>query len=146
MKLQIALAAVMFSAAAPAAPPEYLGKPTLGTLQLPFSDAVRVGDMLFLSGQIGNTPDGKLPKGFEAQSRQAMDNIGAILKRAGLTHDDLVKCTVMLDDMADWPAFNAIYAPYFKPGRLPARSAFDTDGLALGALIEVECWAYAGPK
>ena len=75
---------------------------------------------------------------MEAQARQAMDNLGAALKLAGLGWDDVVKCTVMLDDMADWPAFNQVYRTYFPDGKFPARSAFGADGLALGALLEVE--------
>ena len=122
---------------------EHIGKPMLGDQRLPFSSAVRVGDLLFLSGQLGNTPDGKLPAGMEAQARQAMENIGAVLKGQGLGFGDLVKCTVMLDDMADWPAFNKVYVTYFPDGKYPARSAFGADGLALGALLEVECIAHA---
>ena len=140
-----AILAVASASKTIAAPPDYLGRPNIGGNPLPFSDAVRVGDMLYLSGQIGQI-DGKVPVGIEAQTRVVMDGIGAVLKRSNLTHDDLVKCTVMLDDMADWPAFNTVYVKYFKPGRLPARSAFGADGLALGAKVEVECWAYAGKK
>ncbi len=125
---------------------EHIGAPTFNGQRLPFSEAVRVGDMLYLSGQLGNTPDGKLPEGMEAQARQAMDNIGTVLKKQGLGFGDVVKCTVMLDNMADWPAFNKVYVTYFPDGKFPARSAFGADGLALGALLEVECWAYAGPK
>ena len=144
--MRIIAAALLFAAnAANAAPPEYFGRPSLGSTPLPFSDAVKVGDTLYLSGQLGLI-DGKVPATFDAEAKQVMDNIGAILKARGLTHDDLVKCTVMLDDMANWPAFNKIYMPYFKPGRMPARSAFGADGLAVGARVEVECWAYAGPK
>ena len=122
---------------------EHIGKPMLGEQRLPFSSAVRVGDLLFLSGQIGNKPDGKLPAGIEAQARQAMENIGAVLKGQGLGFGDLVKCTVMLDDMKDWPAFNKVYVTYFPDEKYPARSAFGADGLALGALLEVECIAHA---
>ena len=68
-----------------------------------------------------------------------MDNIGAVLKATGLGWGDVVNCTVMLDNMADWPAFNTIYVTYFPDEKFPARSAFGADGLALGALIEVEC-------
>jgi 2-iminobutanoate/2-iminopropanoate deaminase len=125
---------------------EHIGTPMLGEQRLPFSDAVRVGDMFFLSGQIGNRPDGTLPKGIEAQARQAMDNIEAVLKKQGLGLGDVVKCTVMLDDMAEWPAFNRVYVTYFPDGKFPARSAFGADGLALGALVEVECWAHAPGK
>ena len=74
--------------------------------------------------------------------RQAMDNIGAVLARRGLSFDAVVKCTAMLADMNDWPAFNKVYVGYFKPGQLPARSAFAASGLALGGRIELECWAY----
>jgi reactive intermediate/imine deaminase len=109
----------------------------------PFSPAVRVGDTLYLSGMIGARPDGTLPDGIEAQAAQAMDNVAAVLKMAGRGWGDVVRCTVMLDDMADWPAFNRIYVGYFRELPLPARSAFGTDGLALGARVEVECQAYA---
>ena len=137
-------AAVSVSAQAP--PVERFGKPMLGTQRLPFSDAVRVGDTLYLSGQIGLGSDGKLPAGIDAQARQAMDNIGGVLKARGLGFGDVVKCTVMLDNMADWPAFNKVYVTYFADEKYPARSAFGADGLAIGALVEVECMAHAGPK
>ena len=114
-----------------------------GGFRVPFSSAVRVGDILYLSGVIGTRNDGKLPDGIEAQTRQTMDNIGAMLARAGRGWDDVFKCTVMIEDMKDWQAFNRVYVTYFKPGRLPARSSFGADGLALGALVEVECLAYA---
>jgi 2-iminobutanoate/2-iminopropanoate deaminase len=122
---------------------EHIGKPMLGEQRLPFSSAVRVGDLMFLSGQLGIGTEGKLPAGMEAQAKQTMENIGAVLKEQGLGFDDLVKCTVMLDDMADWPAFNKVYVTYFSDGKFPARSAFGADGLALGALVELECIAYA---
>ncbi len=125
---------------------EHIGKPMLGEQRLPFSEAVRVGDMLYLSGQLGIAPDGKLPAGIEAQARQTMDNIGTVLKAQGLGWNDVVKCTVMLDNMADWPAFNKVYVTYFPDGKFPARSAFGADGLALGALLELECMAYAGNR
>lgn len=131
----------MAALAMASATPERIGQPMLDGKPLPFSEAVRVGDTIYLSGQIGRTPDGKLPQGIEAQSRQTMDNIAATLAKAGASWSDVVKCTVMLDDMKDWPAFNAVYATYFKDGQFPARSAFGADGLALGALIEVECIA-----
>lgn len=121
--------------------PERIGQPMLDGKPLPFSEAVRVGDTLYLSGQIGRTADGKLPAGIEAQARQTMGNIAATLAKAGAGWDDVVKCTVMLDDMKDWPAFNAVYVTYFKDGKFPARSAFGANGLALGALVEVECLA-----
>lgn len=111
---------------------------------LPFSEAVQVDDMLYLSGQIGVAPGttSLVPGGMEAEARQTMDNIGSVLARRNLDFDAVVKCTIMLADMADWPAFNDIYVEYFKPGRLPARSAFASSGLAYGGKLEVECWAH----
>jgi len=114
-----------------------------GGFRLPFSAAVRVGDVLYLSGQIGTRADGSLAEGIEAQARQTMDNIGAVLGQAGLGWRDVFRCLVMLDDMAQWQAFNRVYVTYFDPASLPARSALGADGLALGALVEVECQAYA---
>ena len=125
---------------------EHFGRPQHDGQPLPFSDAVRIGDVLYLSGQLGVGPDGKLKDGIEGQTRQAMDNVGAILKRAGLDFGDLFHCTAFLADMKDWPKFNQTYVPYFRAGKLPARSAVGVNGLALGALIEIECQAYAGRK
>lgn len=109
----------------------------------PFSPAVRVGDVVYLSGQIGATAGGRIPDGIEAQARAAMDNLAAAAKLAGVGMQDVFKCLVMLDDMSQWGAFNEVYVTYFEPGRLPARSAFGVDGLALGATLEVECMALA---
>ncbi len=120
-----------------------IGEPMLNGQRLPFSSAVRAGDTVYLSGALGITPDGKLGEGMEAQARLAMDNLGSALKSAGLGWGDVAKCMVMLDDMKDWPAFNKVYVTYFPDGKYPARSAFGADGLALGALVEVECIAYA---
>jgi reactive intermediate/imine deaminase len=113
------------------------------SLGLPFSSAVRVGDLLYLSGALGNLP-GTLTLaagGIANEARQTMDNIGAVLRHCGLGFGDVVKCTVMLADMSEWIAFNKIYVTYFEPRRLPARSAFGANGLALGARVEVECLA-----
>jgi reactive intermediate/imine deaminase len=109
---------------------------------LPFSDAVRVGNMLYLSGQIGTDSSMHvISGGVEAETRQAMENIGKILKKNGASFDDVVKCTIMLADIKDWPAVNEVYRTYFRKERLPARSAFASSGLALGAKIEIECLA-----
>jgi enamine deaminase RidA (YjgF/YER057c/UK114 family) len=122
---------------------EHIPAPARGDTPRPFSEAVRVGDVLYLSGQIGTRSDGSLPDGFDAQARQTMENVGAALARQGLGWGDVFHCLVMLENMADWPAFNRVYVPYFPAGKLPARSAFGADGLALGALVELECKAYA---
>lgn len=109
----------------------------------PFSAAVPAGDMLYLSGQIGIAPEtGSLVSGgIAAETRQAMANIGATLREQQLDYRHLVKCTVMLTDMAQWPEFNTVYASYFPEGRYPARSAFGASALALGAQVEIECIA-----
>jgi 2-iminobutanoate/2-iminopropanoate deaminase len=131
--------------AAPARPVvEHIGRQSLDGQPLPFSEAVRVGDILYLSGQLGRGPDGKLPAGIEAQTRNVMDNIGATLKQAGVGYDRLFHCTVFLSDMKNWADFNKVYVGYFPDGPLPARSALGANGLALDALVEVECQAYVG--
>ena len=122
---------------------QFIASPDDSALGLPFSAAVRVGDMLYLSGAIGNRP-GTLTLaegGIAAEARQAMDNIGRVLAACGLGFGDVVKCTVMLADMGEWRAFNEVYVGYFAPGRLPARSAFGATGLALGARVEIEAMA-----
>jgi len=151
MKLAFALAAVMVAAmntpadADPARPVvEHFGTPMLNGQRLPFSRAVRVGDILYLSGAIGRGADGKPPEGIEAQAKATMDDIGDTLKLAGLGHRDIFHCTVFLSDMKNWAAFNQVYLTYFPDGPLPARSAVGVNGLALGALLELECQAYAG--
>lgn len=125
----------------PPAPPsvEYLKADP--TSPLPFSDAVRVGHMLYLSGQIGTDSTGALVEGgIAAETRQIMENIKDVLERNGSSLDEIVKCTVMIDDISQWGAVNEVYVTYF-PNHFPARSAFGADGLALGALLEIECWA-----
>ena len=144
--VRLLAAALVAVASAPlfAAPPVY--HPS--DYPFPFSDAVQVGDLLILSGQIGAKPGttAVVPGGIEPETRQVMANIGDSLKRRGLGMDAVVKCTVMLADMKDWPAFNAIYATYFKKVRYPACSALGVNGLALGAKIELKCWAYSPQK
>jgi len=109
----------------------------------PFSEATQVGNILYLSGQVGSVPGQNhlAEGGFAAEAKQTMDNIGVTLKNHGLSYDDLFKCTIMLADMKNWPDFNKIYVPYFNPERLPARSAIGAFGLAMGAAVEIECWA-----
>ncbi len=108
----------------------------------PFSIATQVDNIVYLSGQIGMGEDGKLADNITDQSHQVMKNVAKAAKVAGVTLDDVFKCTVMIDDIEQWPAFNEVYVTYFKPGKLPARSAFGADGLAMGSMLEVECWAY----
>jgi 2-iminobutanoate/2-iminopropanoate deaminase len=146
MKAIAAALLVFIGSTAAAAPPQHFPAPALQGRPAPFSEAVRVGDILFLSGQIGIRPDGQLPDTFDAQARQTMDNIGGTLKARGRGWGDVFKCTVFIADMKNWPAFNAVYVPYFRPGKLPDRSAVGANGLALGAMLELECMAYAAKK
>jgi reactive intermediate/imine deaminase len=123
--------------------PEYLSSEATEALGLPFSEAVRVGDLLFVSGQIGNLP-GTLelaPGGIGGETRQALENIAAILERNGSSLDRVAKCSVFLLDMAEWPALNEIWVEYFH--NKPARSALGASGLAKGARVEIECIAAA---
>ena len=150
MKALVAVLSVLLatsaSAQAPAPAVQYFPAPDVQGRPAPFSSAVRVGDVMYLSGQIGITPDGKLPDTFEGQAKQTMENVGAALKARGLGFGDVFKCTVFIADMKNWPAFNAVYVPYFQPGKLPARSAVGASGLALGAQLELECMAHVGGK
>jgi reactive intermediate/imine deaminase len=120
---------------------EFKNPPEFKKLGLPFSEAVRVGDLLFLSGQLGNSGGlGLVEGGVEAETRQTMENIKNTLERHGLGMDRVVKCTVFLADMAEWPAVNDVYKSYFGENP-PARSALGANGLALGARVEIECIA-----
>lgn len=108
----------------------------------PFSTAVRAGDMVYASGQIGVAADGSVPTDIEPAAHHAMDNLKRAFAAAGVEMRDVVRCTVMLTDMSQWDAFNRVYVSYFEAGRLPARSATGANALALGASVEVECTAY----
>ncbi len=142
----LALAVALAACRTAPPPPEYYASPDAKLAALPFSEAVRAGDLLFLSGQIGSVPGTMqlAPGGIAAEAQQALDNIRSILERHGATMDDVVKCTVFLADMRDWPAFNEVYRKAFT-GHFPARSAFGANGLALGARVEVECVAAVKP-
>ncbi|MFC7646252.1 pyridoxal-phosphate dependent enzyme [Streptosporangium lutulentum] len=110
----------------------------------PYSSARRAGDLLFVSGQLGFHPDGTLPEGLDAQTRQALANLDAVLAEHGLGRDDVVKCQVFLASIADWSALNALYEEYFtRP--YPARSAFGVQ-LHPGALVEIEAIAFYPPS
>jgi 2-iminobutanoate/2-iminopropanoate deaminase len=112
---------------------------------LPFSSATRVGNLLFLAGQVGNTPGTRqlADTGIAGQTRQAFENIKTVLAAAGSSLERVVKCTVFLTSMGDYLAMNAVYATYF-PKDPPARSTVAGSGLALGARVEIECIATAG--
>ncbi|MFK7828577.1 MAG: RidA family protein [Congregibacter sp.] len=112
---------------------------------LPFSEAVRVGDVLYLSGQVGVVP-GQLvlvSGGLGPETHQTLRNIKTVLGANGLGLADIIRCTVMLADITEWDMFNDIYKSYFS-APYPARSAMGVNGLALGARVEVECTAAFG--
>ncbi len=124
---------------------EFLNSGKVLPTNLPFSEAVRVGDTLYLSGQVGIVP-GTLelvPGGLKEEARQTMGNIKESLEAHGYSMSDLVKCTVMLADISKWAVFNDVYKSFFV-NHYPARSAFGANGLALGARVEVECIAVRG--
>ena len=123
---------------------EFLNSGKVVPTGLPFSEAVRVDNMLYLSGQVGIEP-GTLklvPGGLKEETRQAMLNIKTTLEAHGYTMRDVVKCTVMLSDISNWAEFNDVYKTFFVD-RYPARSALGVNGLALGAQVEIECIAAA---
>ena len=111
-------------------------------MQLPFSDAVRVGHMLYLSGKIGNIPGSRqlAEGGIAGETRQALENIKASLEKHGSSLGEVVKCTVFLADIKEWAAMNEVYMTYF-PADPPARSALGVSGLALDSRVEIECLA-----
>jgi 2-iminobutanoate/2-iminopropanoate deaminase len=126
--------------AAQARPPEFI--PALGGPARPFSPAVRANGFLFLAGQLGTDSTGQLVAGgVQAETRQALANIRAVLARTGSSLEQVVKCTVFLADMKEWGAMNEVYATFFTAGRYPARSAMGASGLALNGRVEIECIA-----
>jgi 2-iminobutanoate/2-iminopropanoate deaminase len=107
----------------------------------PYSQAVELNGTLFVSGQLPVNPtDGSMPATIEAQTRQALTNIGAILEESGLTFNDIVKTTVLLSDMADFAAMNAVYAEFF-PADKPARVCYQVVALPKGAKVEIDAIA-----
>lgn len=144
MKSMIAALLLLAAPAAAQEPaPAPAAAPQRAPAELPFSDARRAGDLLFLSGALGRAPGGDtvVPGGIVPETEQTLRNLETTLKAHGGTLDDVVKCTVFLADMAEWPAMNAVYVKFFKKP-FPARSALGANGLALGARVEIECIAH----
>ena len=142
MRFLLLVTALAVSACVPRRTLEFLPDPAppVG----PFSRAVRVGDLLFLAGQIGTDASGRLvPGGIQPETRQTLENIRAELRRHGLGMERVAKCTVFLADIAEWGRMNEVYTTFF-PGPKPARSAAGANGLALGARVEIECIAAYG--
>jgi len=121
---------------------EFLNSGKVVPNTLPFSEAVRAGDTLYLSGQVGIKPGTMqlVPGGIREEARQALENIKSSLEANGYSMRNIVKCTVMLADIGEWATFNEVYKTFFATP-YPARSAFGASGLALGARVEIECIA-----
>lgn len=121
----------------------YIETEEFSKMGYPFCEAVRYGDILYLSGQIGDTgnSDQLVEGGITEQTHQTMLNIKRVLEENGSSLDQVIKCTCMLADIKDWAEMSKAYVEFF-PNHKPARSAFGTTGLALGALVEIECMAY----
>jgi len=109
---------------------------------LPFSPAIRVGNIIYLSGQLGNKMGTRelVPGGIEAETRQTLENIKTVVEAAGSSMDKVFKCTVFLADIADYEKMNKVYASFW-PKDPPTRSTIAGSGLALGAKVEIECMA-----
>jgi reactive intermediate/imine deaminase len=141
--LVLCAAPVSLSAQSTAAPkPEFLQP--YGPTTRPFSPAVKVGNMLYLAGQVGTGPSAAgsvVPGGIAAETKQVMLNIKDVLEKSGSDMEHVVKCTVFMADMKEWDAMNEVYRTFFTNGKYPARSAFGTSGLALNARVEIECMA-----
>lgn len=144
MKVNILITSLLFSAISQAnANVSRLNEGVVVRGNLPFSEAVKVDDTLYLSGQVGLVPATQklIAGGITAESRQTMENISQVLTAHGYKLNDVVKCTVFLSNMKDFPSFNNVYKEYFKPEHLPARSTVAVNGLAMDAKVEVECFA-----
>jgi len=142
-----ALALLAAASSGAADKPQFLNSPRALALDRPFSEAVRAGDFIYLSGQIGDDPaTAKLPPGgIEPESRQVLANVKQVLEANGASLNDVVKCTVFLADIAEWATFNTVYREFFKKP-FPARSALGASGLAMNARVELECIAYVPQK
>ena len=133
---------LLFAQNLTAGSPEVEFYPVNPDMQLPFSEAVRVGHILYLSGQLGyDAAAGKLVEGgIAAETQKTLENIKATLEKHGSSMAEVVKCTVFLADISEWSAMNAVYVTFF-PADPPARSAVGGTDLALGARTEIECIA-----
>ena len=123
---------------------KYFVSETSEELNFPFSDASIVGNIIYVSGQVGSKPGTReiVDGGIGAETTQTLNNIKMVLNDLGSNSDKIFKCLCMLEDINDYAEMNNAYTTFFS-GRenLPSRSTFAGSGLALGAKIEIECWA-----
>ena len=145
MRLQLLLFTVLATTAGAQQPDKQVIQMPGSLPGLPFSTAVRVGNVLYLSGQIGNLPGTRqlVDTGVTKQTQQTLDNIKAVLTHAGSSMERVFKCTVFLVNIADFAKMNEVYTTFF-PKDPPARSTVAGSGLALGARVEIECLATVG--
>ncbi len=142
MRIALLAAALLFSSACATSRPEPVFAARPPGPSRPFSPYTKVNGIIYLSGQIGTDSAGRIVTGgIQAETRQTMDNIRAVLQGAGSSMDKVFKCTVFIGDMREWPAMNEVYVTYFNATRMPSRSATGASGLALGARVEIECLA-----
>jgi 2-iminobutanoate/2-iminopropanoate deaminase len=144
--LSIVLAATLLAASASAIELEYHPPAGDADRRYPFSEAVRVGELLFLSGMLGVQPGESrvVPGGIQPETRQTLENIRTTVLRHGGSMERIAKCTVFLADVAEWSAMNQVYVEFFPVNR-PARTALGVGGLPLGARVEIECIAVLDP-
>ncbi len=123
--------------------PQYYRSASAAAAGLPFSDAVRVGRLLYVNNQVGNEPGAArlVSGGFAAELGQTMKNISVIVKAAGLDMGDVFKCTITLADMSNIQALNKLWPSYFPDGHLPVRNVIGVTGVPLGGAVGVECVA-----
>ncbi len=111
----------------------------------PYSQAIKKGNMIFVSGQLGLVPEtGVLPEGIEEQTKQSLTNIKNVLAAAGATLEDVVKTSIFTADLSSFGKINEIYATFFNSEATPARSCVEVSALPKGALVEIECIAIVG--
>ena len=132
--------AVFLLASSPSIQSAEIAKYDDGSFAGPYSESARVGDLLFLAGQIGEDKDGLAPGGIKAEAEQMMLNIKAALARRGLAMEHVVQCTLFLADIAEWGTFNEVYKRHVSQP-YPARTAVGSSGLLASARVEMECIA-----
>ena len=122
---------------------EYYTSDSTKEVDFPFSDATIVNNIIYVSGQVGNIPgETKVVEGgIREETKQTIRNIENILVNLGSSLDKVFKCTCMLSDISEWAEMSDEYKKYFNKDKRPSRSAFAGSGLALGAKVEIECWA-----
>jgi 2-iminobutanoate/2-iminopropanoate deaminase len=119
-----------------------VASPCLADTPPPFSNILRVGDIVYVSGQLGTEKPGTpplVPGGIAVETKYAMENIKQLLSMNALSMDHIFKCTIAMTDMKEWAEMNKVYTSYFEAGHYPVRMVFGASQLALGAKVEISC-------